>query len=77
MPTQHASRRRFLKTAAAAIAAPCVIPAAALAGPGRAGANDRIYAGLIGAGGRSADLVREKPADLQLVAVASATGCSA
>ncbi|MGO8748999.1 MAG: Gfo/Idh/MocA family protein [Thermoguttaceae bacterium] len=70
MRTQCTSRRDFLRTAAAAIAAPYVIPAAALAAPGKAGANDRVHVGLIGAGGRSADLVRESPADLQLVAVA-------
>ena len=70
MPSQRASRREFLGTAATLIAAPYVIPAAALAAPGRVGANDRIHVGLIGAGGRSTDLVRESPADLQIVAVA-------
>jgi predicted dehydrogenase len=70
MRTQHAGRREFLRTAATAIAVPYVIPAAALAALGRVGANDRVHVGLIGAGGRSADLVSESPADLQLVAVA-------
>ena len=45
------SRRRFLG-AAAALAAPYVVPAAALGKDGAAPANDRIAMGCIGPGGR-------------------------
>ena len=46
------SRREFVgKTAAAGVAVPYLVPAAALAQAGRPGANDRIGLGLIGAGG--------------------------
>jgi len=64
------NRRAFLKTGAAAVAAPWAIPAAVLAAPCRPGANDRSRVGLIGAGGRSLDLVKDSPADLKLVAIA-------
>jgi predicted dehydrogenase len=51
------SRRRFLKRTAgigaAGVALPYFVPARALAGPGRVGANDRINVGLIGAGGQA------------------------
>jgi predicted dehydrogenase len=67
---EKANRRRFLKTAAAALTGPYVIPATVLGKPGRPGANDRIQVGLIGAGARSVDLIKESPADLRLVAVA-------
>jgi len=63
-------RRRFLKTASVAIAAPCLVASEVLAGPGRPGANDRIHVGLIGPGYRSRDLLKESPADLKLVALA-------
>ena len=50
------SRRRFLGqtvgTGAASIAAPYVMSGSVLGAPGRAGANDRIAVGLIGAGGQ-------------------------
>lgn len=65
-----ASRRRFLKTAAASLAVPCYVPATVLGAAGRPGANERIRVGLIGAGHRSRDLINESPADLELVAVA-------
>jgi len=64
-----ADRREFLRTTAAALAGPCFVPAA-LAAPGKPGANDRIRVGLIGAGFRSRELTRECPADVSLVAVA-------
>jgi hypothetical protein len=67
---QPTHRRRFLKTAAAALAVPSWIPSTVLGSPGRPGANDRICVGLIGAGHRSLDLTKESPADLKLVAVA-------
>ncbi|MFH1267767.1 MAG: twin-arginine translocation signal domain-containing protein, partial [Planctomycetota bacterium] len=55
-------RRTFLKTAGAAAAAgaalgaPQVIPATALAAPGKKGANERILVGHIGMGGRARSL---------------------
>jgi predicted dehydrogenase len=55
---------------ATAFAAPQIIPSTALGAPGKVGANDRIYIGLIGAGNRSQQLTTESPADLKLVAVA-------
>lgn len=67
---QPTHRRRFLKTAAAALAVPAWIPSTVLGAPGRPGANERICVGLIGAGHRSLDLTKESPADLNLVAVA-------
>jgi hypothetical protein len=67
---QGIGRRAFLKAAATTLAVPYAIPATALAAPGRPGANDRIYVGLIGAGFRARDLIKESPADLKLVAVA-------
>jgi predicted dehydrogenase len=67
---QLTHRRRFLKTAAAALAVPSWIPSTVLGSPGRPGVNDRICVGLIGAGHRSLDLTKESPADLNLVAVA-------
>ncbi len=53
------SRRSFLKAANTILAAPCMIPSGVLAGPGRAGANERILIGHIGWGGRSRGLFRE------------------
>ena len=73
MTNSQISRRELLKTtatAAAAFSLPQIIPASALGAPGKPGANDRIYVGLIGPGGRSQQLTTESPADLQLVAVA-------
>ncbi len=70
MRNRSTNRRHFLKTAAAAVAVPSSIPATALAAPGRPGANDRICVGLIGAGHRSKDLIKESPPELRLVAVA-------
>jgi predicted dehydrogenase len=70
MPDTLTRRREFLQAAAAAWAAPYLIPAAVLAAPGRPGANDRILAGVIGAGFRARDLAKDCPADLKLVAVA-------
>lgn len=70
MRIQKTSRRDFLQSTAAALAVPSFVPSTVLAAPGRPGANDRIYAGLIGAGHRSKDLTKESPADLKLVAVA-------
>ena len=63
-------RRDALRTAAAACAAPYVIPATVLGAPGRPGANDRIRTGLIGAGFGARDLLAESPPELQLVSIA-------
>src|SRR3972149_12270254 len=57
-------RRTFLKTAGAAAAAgaalgPQVIPATALAAPGKKGANERNLVGHIGMGGRPRSLYDE------------------
>jgi predicted dehydrogenase len=46
------SRRRFLKSAAAAFAAPAFVRAAALGAPGQPPPSDRIAVGCIGTGGR-------------------------
>ncbi len=50
--THKPSRRTFLKTAAAGVAAPMILPSGVLAAQGKPGANDRINFGLIGAGRR-------------------------
>jgi predicted dehydrogenase len=68
------SRRDFLKTAANAslLAIPAFVPSAALAAPGRTGANGRIRVGLIGAGNRAKWLSRcmaREGARAELVAV--------
>ena len=52
--TAGVPRRTFLKSTssvAALVAAPHVVPASVLAGPGRLGANERITFGHIGVGG--------------------------
>ena len=46
------TRRRFLASAAAAVAAPALVPAGALAKNGDAAPSDRIVMGMIGVGGR-------------------------
>jgi predicted dehydrogenase len=45
------NRRTFLASSAGALSAPYIIPATALAKPGRPGANDRITVASIGVGG--------------------------
>ncbi len=65
----HISRRSLLKRAAAAVAAPVLIPRNALASPAQAGANDRIGVGYIGVGRRGAQLYR-LPKEGQVVAAA-------
>jgi len=57
MDAKHTlDRRRFLgraaKAAAAAVAAPLIVPRAALGGPGYVAANDRLALGTIGCGGQ-------------------------
>ena len=70
--SSRASRRRFLGRAAAlgaAVAVPSLIPATALAGPGRRGANDRVILGFIGTGGRARQLMDHVPADGRIAAI--------
>ena len=76
---RRSSRRRFLaecgRLAAAAVAAPYVIPAGVLAAPNRSGANDRIGIGWIGTGRRSHQMIgdlkgtRSLPGECRVVAV--------
>ncbi len=63
------SRRQFAKCAAAAIAAPTLIPRGVLAAADRPGANDRIGVGFIGVGRRAGEIMK-LPAEGQLVAAA-------
>jgi hypothetical protein len=51
-PARRASRRRFLKTAASALAIPYFVPGATLGLAGQTPANDRIRIGHIGVGGQ-------------------------
>ena len=46
------SRRKFLKRAGLALAAPVVVPAAALGRAGATAPGDRVGIGVIGVGGR-------------------------
>jgi len=72
------SRRRFLKqtlqAGALAVAGPSVIPAHALAAPGRPGANDRIGIGYIGLGARGHHILTHLTADAEIVAVCDVDG---
>jgi len=52
------TRRRFLKGAAAAVAAPYVLTSTALGAAGRPAASERVTIGLIGCGGRGSDVFR-------------------
>ena len=52
MPTSTSSRRSFVKRAAAAVAAPIIVPALALGKEGRPAPSNRITLGCIGLGGR-------------------------
>ena len=57
LPNQPLDRRSFLKVSAAAVGSaalgfPDIIPARALAAPGRPGANERLTLGHIGVGGK-------------------------
>lgn len=62
MSKQQFSRRTFLKKSAilgAGVTAPYLIPSEVLAADGRPGANDRIGIGMIGAGRRTHQILRE------------------
>jgi len=65
--TQSLTRRRFFKMAAAALAAPMILPGSAL------GANSRIAIGVIGIGKQGSyhlDQLKHHSGDVQIVAVA-------
>jgi predicted dehydrogenase len=68
------SRRQFLGTAAATVAAgafgaPLFVPRRVLSAQGRPGANDRITVGAIGVGGRASLLLQQLPEAAQIVAL--------
>jgi predicted dehydrogenase len=65
------SRRRFLATAAAALAAPCFVPGSVLGKGGRTAANERIRIGHIGVGGQGSGHVGAMVGDgsVQVMAV--------
>ncbi|MDO8540353.1 MAG: Gfo/Idh/MocA family oxidoreductase [Opitutaceae bacterium] len=77
---QGIDRRRFLKTSVAALGTaaigfPDIIPARALAAPGRPGANDRIVIGHIGIGGRGNGLLGYSLSRVESGKVAVAAVC--
>jgi len=65
------TRRRFLAGAAAAAAAPYVVPASALGADGRAAPSERIGVGFLGMGGRGNDHLKSliRNAGVQVLAV--------
>ena len=65
------TRRDFLKTAAAAIAAPYVTSASSIGSEARPSPSERVTMGCIGVGGRGTDVMREflGNADAQVIAV--------
>jgi predicted dehydrogenase len=65
------SRRHFLRATAAAVAAPCVIPASALGlEPGKPAPSDRVTIAGVGVGGRGKhDLYRLRNAGAEIVAL--------
>ncbi len=71
-PSKSSSRRRFLRDAAAAtagMAMPYFVPSTVLGAPGRAGANERVIVGMIGAGIRGKYLVSDMPDDARVAAL--------
>src|SRR5262245_58628414 len=52
MPRRSISRRKFLASAAAATAAPLIVPRHVLGGPGHVAPSDTFGGALIGCGGR-------------------------
>jgi predicted dehydrogenase len=61
--------RRSAALAAAAVAAPAIVPSGALATTDRPGANDRVVIGFIGTGGRARQLMDHVPASGRIVAI--------
>ncbi len=69
-PERTITRRRFLRRATAlAAGAPLVVRPGVLAAPGLPGPSDRVTVGFIGTGGRGQQLMRQLPADSQIVAI--------
>ena len=65
------NRRQVLQAAAAgAVALPTFVGSRILGADGTPGTNSRIRVGMIGPGGRAKDLLKESPADLEVVALA-------
>ncbi len=70
MPSNKPIRRRaFLQRAAAAAAAPWIVPHSVLASGDRPGANDRIALAIIGMGVRGNQLINNIPSDGRLTAI--------
>jgi hypothetical protein len=69
LPSPKVSRRRFLKSSAAALAAPAFVPARVFSAPGRPGANERVILGVIGVHLRGPHLIKHMPAAGQVVAI--------
>ncbi len=72
--SQKATRRQFLGTAAATVAAgafgaPLIVPRRVFSAPGKPGANDRIRVGAIGVGGRATLLLQQLPESAEIVAL--------
>ena len=77
MKKDTTTRRGFLKTTAALVAAgvamPTLIPWSALAQGRRVGANDRIIVGFVGSGGRASQLMPQIPPErAKIVAISDA-----
>jgi hypothetical protein len=74
MKTWRMTRRKFLRTAAAAAAAPMIVPASVLGRGGAVAPSDRIVVGCIGMGGRGTGHVHEISAfdEVRVVAVCDA-----
>ena len=66
------SRRQFLRTATTAVAAPLVVPAAALGRAGQIAPSERIVIGMLGVGNRGSSSLRamQPLPDHQVVAIA-------
>ncbi len=68
----RASRRRFLASAATALAAPWIVPASALGRDGQLPPSERITIGMLGVGNRGSHSLRamQPLPDHQVVAIA-------
>ncbi len=71
MTRNKLTRREVLQAGTTALALPSLIPASALAAPGKPGANDRVNIAIIGLGGRARSMARtcEPISGLRVVAV--------
>jgi predicted dehydrogenase len=71
MSYREYNRRQFLHgTTISVLASPFLLSSSTLGAIRRPGPNDRIRLGLIGPGYRARDLIKESPADIDLVALA-------